>query len=160
MVFHLLCPGFRAVRGPLEETLHISLPSPPEGGVSLKSVVAHIYILSDSLSYRTNNITGRILCGRRFSAANRTIKISFYNEFLTVGREFLQPAEGVNIWWQRNVAGFRKLYIWIDSTGWDRSSFPFIAAGSGRLKTKRWVFVLKGKLIHREVMAEIALILC
>lgn len=33
--------------------------------------------------------------GRRFSAANRTIKISFNNEFLTVGRVFLQPAEGV-----------------------------------------------------------------
>lgn len=50
------CSGFRAAERPLEETLHISLPSPPEGGVFLKSVVPHIYILSDSLAYRNNNI--------------------------------------------------------------------------------------------------------
>lgn len=43
---------FWAAERPLEETLEISLPSPPEGGVSIKSVLQHICILSDSLFYR------------------------------------------------------------------------------------------------------------
>lgn len=64
--------GFWAAERPLEETLDISLLSPPEGGVSLKSVVQHICILSDSLFYRMNyNLTGRICDGRRYFRCNK-----------------------------------------------------------------------------------------